>query len=105
MAVASGFDREIGGEGGGTGTASKTRTERGLGSTGGADRRACSLWSKLTYALSILYSTATPDSFSLSHTHLRVCPARSAVRMSGQALRIKAILLFGFSISASRNEK
>jgi hypothetical protein len=31
--------------------------------------------------------------------------ARSAVRMSGQALRIKAILLFGFSISASRNEK
>lgn len=89
MAVASGLDREIGGEGGGAGTGSKTRTERGLGSRGSADRRACSLWSKLTYALSMLYSTAAPPSSSRSHTHLRVCPARSAVRMSGQALRIK----------------
>src|SRR5579864_3567342 len=100
MAVASGFGWEIGGtEGGATGTGSETRTEHGLGSRAGADRRACSLWSRLTYALSILYSTATPASFSLSHTHLRVCPARSAVWMSGQALRIEAILLFGFFIS------
>jgi hypothetical protein len=90
MAVASGFGRETGEpDGGVTGAGSETRTERALGSRAGADRRASSLWCTLTYALSILYSTATPASFSLSHTHLRVWPAPSAVWMSGQELRIK----------------
>lgn len=104
MAVASGFGRGVVWVEAGRGKESATRAERGSSSGGGADRRVCSLRRMLTYALSISYLTATPASLSLSQTCFRVCPDFVAITISGQASRIKASLLAGFSIRPLRNQ-